>query len=1105
MSFIKYIFLVIIFALVFFSSFAQTNDVNSLALEDLQQELYKKPIDKRKIEIYNEIAKRYIKIDIRVTDSLAQIALDIAQKIDDKDGLGTAWLRKAQAKHEMPDILASLNLAKKSKACFEATNNHLGIFQAESHILSEELAVPLIANLDFGIKNVANRYISISEEHQQMAKQGKVLLDSTVLAKNYQNIAISYFFLKKQEEEAKYKELSIDYGGKSLRHFEASYYLQKGAVFYSNYRLIKNKNKLNEAKDYYKKAIDIFKKEQITDECFIALGDFASIHFYLGLYREADSLSKQTEQLFSEVKNRYKKGILYQNIGAYHLQLGDIEQGQKYTKQAAQYADINPQIYLNLAFVYLSLKEFDKASSYLFKKLKLEDFSRKSINYAYLLYGRGLYFQHSLNSNDYESSINYLNEAANFFKSLNKNWWIKAKYQLGVSYTKNKEYEKGKNEFLAIINQLEQQKNTNPEDLVLYQNALGELYTTQREPDIDAALLAYQKAINFSLKKPKLANNIDINSTPSINSLKLTNFALAPITSKGRLLIEQYELAENKNIKQLELAISTLELGVQVIDTLRYDFSGSYNGIQKMNDDFFSVFDYLMKGYTLMAKASNNLNVWNEKAFELTEKSRAYLLWHSIAKRNFKTYDNLSDKDIENIYALNSFQGRKHSDLDMLSKERKQNKVEEYESLKKSNSWVLDYFPKNNQSVSISDTRNLIANNQAIIKYYVVDTMLYTFLISKDIFKIYKQPLSLITSTAHCLDTLVRRHPNLDTDDIPPSKSREEEQRFVAKSYQLYQMILEKPLKELTELSSNINRLIVIPVDSLQHISFDFLITEPYLNNRSTLFKEQNYLIKKYAISVVSSVKILEELNQIDAAIKSSEVAIFAPSYSNGADKNDKSNNQNDDKAKDCKKLFEKGVDTLDFTEPRAIKEVFGVAENTYWEGKTATKQTFKEYTNNKDLAVVYCSMHGCVDDNPKNSRLLFADASSYDDTSRVLLLSEIHRLNINAKLIVLSACETGIGLDNSKSEGFSSVAKNFQGAGCPSIVMSRWNVRGNAITLHITKVFSENIKKGLPVDVALQEAKKSLFEQNYDDEAFLPYYWSVLVALGRSNPVFKE
>lgn len=59
---------------------------------------------------------------------------------------------------------------------------------------------------------------------------------------------------------------------------------------------------------------------------------------------------------------------------------------------------------------------------------------------------------------------------------------------------------------------------------------------------------------------------------------------------------------------------------------------------------------------------------------------------------------------------------------------------------------------------------------------------------------------------------------------------------------------------------------------------------------------------------------------------------------------------------------------------------------------------------------------------------------------------ADIYNLELNARLTVLSACNTGSG-NLRKGEGVMSLARGFLYAGCPSIIMSLWEVEDNAGT----------------------------------------------------------
>ena len=99
--------------------------------------------------------------------------------------------------------------------------------------------------------------------------------------------------------------------------------------------------------------------------------------------------------------------------------------------------------------------------------------------------------------------------------------------------------------------------------------------------------------------------------------------------------------------------------------------------------------------------------------------------------------------------------------------------------------------------------------------------------------------------------------------------------------------------------------------------------------------------------------------------------------------------------------------------------------------------------------------------------------------------------------LIVLSACETAGGkLYN--GEGVFSFNRQFASLGIPSCVSTLWQA-DNRSTYRITELFYKYLSKGLPMDVALQSAKKD-FMQSSGRENKLPYYWAAPILVGQSG-----
>jgi CHAT domain-containing protein/tetratricopeptide (TPR) repeat protein len=144
---------------------------------------------------------------------------------------------------------------------------------------------------------------------------------------------------------------------------------------------------------------------------------------------------------------------------------------------------------------------------------------------------------------------------------------------------------------------------------------------------------------------------------------------------------------------------------------------------------------------------------------------------------------------------------------------------------------------------------------------------------------------------------------------------------------------------------------------------------------------------------------------------------------------------------------------------------------------------------------ILHFATHGLLNsERPELSGLVF---SLVDQKGKpqdgFLRLHEIYNLQLNADLIVLSACETGLGKEI-KGEGLIGLTRGFMYAGAPRVVASLWDVDDLA-TAELMKLFYQRmLKDGLSAGAALRAAQLEFSRQK---RWASPYYWAGFVMHG--------
>jgi CHAT domain-containing protein len=249
--------------------------------------------------------------------------------------------------------------------------------------------------------------------------------------------------------------------------------------------------------------------------------------------------------------------------------------------------------------------------------------------------------------------------------------------------------------------------------------------------------------------------------------------------------------------------------------------------------------------------------------------------------------------------------------------------------------------------------------------------------------------------------------------------------------------------------------LIIVPDGILNFLPFETLITR---KSSTTNFAKMHYLLNDFRIAYTTSANIYLNSKPISKSEKT-VLGVFP--------------------------VFEKTAFELRYSK-KELESIRSNFKGKYLENANARFDNFKNNISN--YSILHLSTHASSGDIETPASIKF-----YDEE---ILYSELYNLNINPDLVVLSACETGIG-KLYKAEGAMSVARGFQFAGAQNLLFSLWKVNDYTTSVFMTD-FYKNIKNNQTYLEANTNAKLDfLNDKSIPNAKKSPYYWSSFVYYG--------
>lgn len=821
----------------------------------------------------------------------------------------------------------------------------------------------------------------------------------------------------------------------------------------------------------------------------------------------AQSWADEGDRYFARANDFVQQGL---NDSALHYFSQALSQ---YESQSLNEPAID--CYIEIGTLYVIKQELEQAKAYCQKGFALVA-DRKDLQASQLYHLQGII---SYQAGDKKSAINQIQEAINILKQLPDpplEKLARLYHNLSIWYTELGEPGKAQ----KYADQALQIRKKNADQTGLAVSYIGQGMAEIKKGEPDQALLEFQKAlmhcrqdeamqarVHFMIAE--LFESVDqldsaqkyaqqaicdwvvgfddqqLSALPSLDRHQLLSPGelLYSLKQKAQLLLKDYN--QSKDSLQLRQSFDSYKLAVQLLDTLRLNVESNSSKLSLIAAAW-----PIYEGAIATAYARFQIDPdpqYIAQAFYFAEKSKAILLLEAAAddRARFLLPDSLHQAETQLRQQIATTEKKYQDELvkASLADPRLLNQLNtERLRLRQANKALIaqmeQKFPAyyrlkyDLHVASIDQVQSYLRKqNTDAIAYFWGKQHVYAFYLQADKTGMFR------LEADSSLSAQINSHRQLLTQ---PQTHLKAVQQYSSQSHQLATALL-KPL-----IPNAPKALTVIPDGLIGYLPFEALLTQAvdlnqYQDHTELFWREAPYLMRQTAVRYAySATLLLQPKHQNKTAPKS--LLAFAPAYSG----RDSANGQ------------------LLFPLRENIPQVQSIADLTkgdIFTGEEADKQRFLKLAD--QYGILHFAMHGLADDRqPMNASLAFSPTQKDGQEAGLLYAYELYNLQLQARLVVLSACQTGYGR-LSRGEGIMSLARAFSYAGCPTTVTSLWNADGNS-SHYLMRALYEQLLKGKATDQALRNARLAYLSQATSDEAH-PYHWATYIMIGDTAPIYPS
>jgi len=931
------------------------------------------------------------------------------------------------------------------------------------------------------------------------------------------NAAVASLNLSQHAEALKYfaeaLKINKEFGKKAA---EEKIYVNMGVIY-------RDTQKYQESLDYFKKALEMSKTLNDKNVEVLCHRNIGSVYHFMGDYEQALENFQKALPIIDEIDNKNIKALVFWSMGGSSYALADFSTSLEYSRKAYQLSlklndDWSQEKYLNLmGLACWKLGQYALALDYFEKALSIAKTLDDKNGQSYALGNLAIIYDEL---GEYTKGLEKYDQALQIAINIgNKSEKGRLLGNIGVTYHKLKNYDSAKKYYFQAM-EIEKEIGNRFDEATFVGN-LGNLYYeigefTKADEYLNQALnIAVEiKKVNIEgdqLVKLGELNYLKKDFDKSLDfyekGLKIGNRIKDPQliweTSAGLATVYEAQGQLQKSFQYYQFAIDEIDKVRSSLQT--EEFKAGF--LENKTHVYENVINLLTKLHQ-----TNPQKDYVSKAFYYSEKARARAFLDLLAesRSNIKSGidPKLKRKEREIFKQISGIQTqlrdanlaeKKWEELtDELKKAENGHEFLKREIRRTNNKYANLIYPQPFNLAQVQQT--LLDKKSALLEFFMGEKNSFVLVVTRENSLLHKLP------GHNEIEKNVREY--LKTISKPVSLSNPLA-KHLSLGFQLYSKLFEK----LSDALKDKSHLIVIPDGILYHLPFESLICQK-ATNRNVV----KYLLHDYIISYAPSSSILCYLKNEKRNINKNRKQLLAfgdPYFEKtnviAAVRGEEPEKMFDDTSSTIAEFVDEEISTRGLYEQRGftfkrlpysgtevteISSSFPDAEKVIYLGERASEEAVKK-ENLSNYKYIHFATHGIIDQKIASRSGIVLTLDENPDEDGFLQMNEILNLKLDADLVTLSACQTGLGRLR-KGEGIVGLTRAFMYAGTPSVVVSLWNINDRS-TANFMKDFYSFLKEGSRTAESLRLSKLEMLKSRRKLYQH-PFYWAPFVLIGDNN-----